>query len=114
MNEPEINLPTTPRSFDDLDTIESLRRQVNLLLGTLIVLSFTLTIYLGLQARRASIDYSVTKPRLVEADHLFQQDNASVQAAFNKLTEFARTHPDFQTQIFSKYKLNEPPVAKKK
>lgn len=114
MNEPEMNLnPGAARSTDS-DEVESLRRQVALLFGALVISSFTLTAFLGLQARRASVELVATQPRAEEAFKLVQQDNAAMQMAFSKLTEFARTHPDFQKQILSKYKVNSnaaPPTA---
>jgi hypothetical protein len=118
MNEPEINLPNTARSIDANEAHESLRRQINLLFGALIISSFTLTAYLGLQARSVSLDCTTAKTQLDGAIRAFDQENVSVQTALTKLQEFARTHPDFQKQIFAKYKINGPmpaaPAAPKK
>jgi hypothetical protein len=106
MNEPENNLQNTSRSVDSDEKYESLSRQVNLLFGALIVTSFTLTAYLGLQMRRASVELIAIQPRADEATKLIQQDDANAQSAFSKLEEFGRTHPDFQAKILSKYKVN--------
>ena len=106
MNEPEITPQKTPRSADANEVHESLSRQINLLFAALIISSFTLTAYLGLEARRAWMDYNATKPQVDAALRAFQQDSASVQSALTKLQEFARTHPDFQKQILAKYKIN--------
>ena len=106
MNEPENNLQDTSRSVAGGETYEGLRRQINLLFGALIVTSFTLTAYLGLQARRASVELLAIQPRADEATKLIQQDDTSVKEAFSKLEEFGRTHPDFQATILSKYKVN--------
>jgi hypothetical protein len=103
MNEPENNL--TPRSMDG-ETSADLRRQINVLLGALVITSFTLTAFLGLEARRASAEFMAIKPRAEEAEKAIAQDNANVQTVFSKLQEFGRTHPDFQSKILSKYKLN--------
>ncbi|HEY2081731.1 MAG TPA: hypothetical protein VGI88_03020 [Verrucomicrobiae bacterium] len=105
MNEPENNLQNPPRSMDS-ETCESLRRQINLLFGALVVTSFTLTAFLGVQARRSSLEYLVIQPRAAEADKLLQQDNAAVQSTYSKLAEFGRTHPDFQAKVLAKYKIN--------
>ena len=116
MNEPGIDPQIPSGPVESQDTVESLRRQMNLLFGALIVTSFTLTVYLALQARRASMDLLVIEPRAAEAMKASQQDAASMQAVFVKLSDFARTHPDFQKQIFSKYKFNTnavTPPAKK-
>jgi len=108
MNESEMNPQNAPGSADTFETGEDLRRQLNLLFGALVIMSFTVTAYLGLQARRASMDYLAAKPRADEAVRIFKQDNVAVEAAFSKLTEFGRTHPDFQKQILAKYKLPAP------
>lgn len=106
MNEPEANPQNIAGSVDADEAHENLRRQINLLFAALIVSSFTLTAYLGLQAHRASIDYSVTKPQVDAAIQMFQQGNASLQVDLTKLVEFGRTHPDFQKQVLAKYKIN--------
>ena len=106
MNEPENNLQNAPRSVDSEDIIEDLRRQVNLLFGGLVITSFIVTAYLCLEARRASIDLLVIQSHAVEMAKLYEQDAASAQSIYVKLADFARTHPDFQKQIFFKYKFN--------
>ena len=106
MNEPESNL--TSRSVDNGETCADLRRQINVLFGVLVVTSFVLTAYLGLEARRASAELIAVKPQAEQAEKLIAQDNAAVQAIFSKLQEFGRAHPDFQARILSKYKVNGP------
>jgi len=51
-------LGNTPPDYsgDTNEKIESLRTQMNLIFGALLVASFTLTAFLALQARRASLD----------------------------------------------------------
>jgi hypothetical protein len=90
----------------DNETSEDLRRQINVLFGALVVTSFTLTAFLGLEARRSAAEASVAKPRAEEAEKAIAQDNAAVQAVYAKLQEFGRTHPDFQSKILVKYKIN--------
>lgn len=116
MNEPEKDLQPIPRSVDNEEKTETLRRQINLLFGGLIITSFTVTAYLGLQARRSSMDLLAVKPRAVESLRVAQQEELSAQSIFAKLTDFARTHPDFQKQVFAKYRINSnaPPAAVKK
>ena len=106
MNEPG-NEPQNPsRPVDSADTVESLRRQMNLLFGGLIITSFTATIYLGLEARRVTLDLPIAQQRASEITKLSQQDAGSMQPIVVKLSEFARAHPDFQKQIFFKYRFN--------
>lgn len=91
---------------DNGDQIEDLRRQVNLLFGGLIVASFTLTAFLGLHARRASIDVLAAQNAADQTTRAVQQDQEAVRATFDKLKEFARTHPDFDKQVLSRFHLN--------
>ena len=98
--------------MDNDGIIEGLRRQVNLLFGGLIITSFTVTAYLCLEAKRVTLDLPAAQQRAAEITKLSQQDAASMQPIVVKLSEFARTHPDFQKQIFFKYKFNlNPPAA---
>lgn len=115
MNEPGTT-PATPHSSEHEAQINYLSRQVSLLFAALMVTSFTLTIFLGLEARRSSRDYSIIKPQADQAAKVIDQDNATVQSVYSKLVEFGRTHPDFQAKILSKYKVdtNAPLPAPKK
>ena len=103
MNQPESDFT---RPIDSGEIYEDLRRQITVLFGALVVTSFTLTAFLGLQARRASVELQAVKPHVEEAEKLIAQDNATVEAVFSKLEEFGRTHPDFQSKILVKYKIN--------
>ena len=116
MNEPENNLQNSSRLTDMSENYEALRRQFNLVFIGLVVTSFTLTVFLGLQAKRSAAELSVIKPRAEETAKVVQQNDANVQALFAKLTEFGRTHPDFQLKILSKYRIdtNAPGTAPKK
>jgi hypothetical protein len=111
MNEPGTNLPDASAPFDNGYTVESLRRQMNLLFAGLIITSFTVTAFLGLQARRAASDLMVITQRADEMAAISLQEAQTMQAAFGKLEEFARTHPDFQKQILSRYSFKINPGA---
>ena len=104
MNETGIDPQSRPAG--DSETIENLRRQINLLFGGLIVVSFTLTAYLGLQGRRAAMDMLVVQRAAEDTSKMVQQDDAAVEAGYGKLKEFARTHPDFDKQVLSRFHLN--------
>jgi hypothetical protein len=106
MNEPENKPSVEKGAYWSNETCEDLRRQITVLFGALVVTSFTLTAFLGLEARRASAELSIIKPRAEDAEKAISQDNATVQAVFSKLEEFGHTHPDFQSKILVKYKLN--------
>jgi len=104
MNEPGNDLPSQP--VENSETVDALRRQINLLFGGLIIVSFTLTAFLGLQARRAAIDLAAIQRPASEALKIAEQDDAAVKNTFAKLVEFGRTHPDFQKEVLSKFRLN--------
>jgi hypothetical protein len=110
MNELENN---PPAASETNEKIESLRSQMNLLFGAVLVASFTLTAFLAVQARRASLDFLSLRGPAAESIRLVQQDNEAVEATYAKLTDFARTHPDFQKVVFAKYRLstNGAPAA---
>jgi len=112
MNEPEIYPPTF--TGDNSEKVDSLRSQMNLLFGCLLVASFTLTAFLGLQARRSSLDLIALKGPAEESLRLVQQDDSGVEATFGKLTEFGRTHPDFQKVVLSNFHLSTNSAAVKK
>lgn len=90
--------------MDNSNNFDILRRQTNLIFAAVVISSFTLTAYLGLQARRSAADLALLQNRDAEVNKAAEQDYANNQAIFAKLTEFARTHPDFQ-KIFAKYRL---------
>ena len=106
MNEPGIDPQNISRPVDSEDSVEPLRRQMNLLFGGLLISSLTLTAYLGLQARRASADLVMVRAHEAEQFKMNQQDSASIQSVYAKLSDFARTHPDFQKQILSRFQFN--------
>ncbi len=107
MNEPE-NIPQT----NPPEVPQELRRLINILFGGLILTSFTVTAYLGLQMKRAGEEATQTKAQASELARAVQEEDSTIQATFSKLSEFARKHPDFQYQILSKYKVNTVPPAK--
>jgi hypothetical protein len=116
MNQPENNLEEASHSADPQEEREDLRRQANLLFAGLIVASFTLTLYLGLQAKRAAADLRVLQPRADQVIKAVEQDNKDADAIYTNLAAFARTHADFQNKIFFKYKMttNAPAAEPKK
>lgn len=111
MNEPGTIPPAAPQSNDHEAQINYLSRQVSMLFAALIVTSFTLTVFLGLEARRAARDYSAIKPQADQALKVIQQDDATVASVYSKLVEFGKTHPDFQTKVLSKYSVDTNSTA---
>lgn len=107
-NNPQAGLPAP-----DPDAInQDLSRLVNILFAGLILTSFTLTAYLGLQMKRATEEVAQAKAMSDELARAIHQQDADVQSAYTKLEEFARKHPDFQNQVMYKYKINVSTPAK--
>jgi|SRR5215469_686255 len=104
-NNPEIGSPT------DLEArCRELSRLVNVLFAGLIVSSFTLTAFLGLQMKRSHEEAAQAKAQAEELRQTAQQEDAAIQATFARLADFARRHPDFQNQVLSKYKVTSAPA----
>lgn len=114
MNEMENNPQDAFRVADTAENRDA-RRLVNLLFVGLIFTSFTVTAYLGMEARRSWVDLALVKPRAERAVMALNEDNASAQGIYMALADFARTHPDFQKRILSNYKVatTAPAGAKK-
>lgn len=84
---------------DSNQEIESLRSQMNLLFGCMLVASLTLTAFLGLQARRAHLEAITLKGPATQTLQALQQTENGMKSTLMKLDEFGRTHPDFQKII---------------
>jgi hypothetical protein len=116
MNEPGNNPENISGPVDGGDPVESLRRQLNLLFAGVLISSFTLTAFLALQGRRASADFAQVRNVIIQEAAANQQEMASIQGIYAKLSDFARTHPDFQARILSRYNFqtNTPSGSAKK
>lgn len=113
MNEPQTDLQNG--SVKELNQqCAELRRVNNLLFGALIITSFTLTAYLGLEGRRADAELSDAKQRATQSAQFIQQDVTDIKAFYSKLSDYAHTHPDFQNRVLSKFRLNNSSTAKTK
>lgn len=106
MSETESDLQNPSQANDSTEKFEELRRIVNLLFAGLIISSFTLTAYLGLEARRAAVLAAATKAEAEQVDRELKQADANVEPAVSKLVEFGHTHPDFQAKVLSKYQIS--------
>jgi len=103
----EIGNEPQSRPAGNEDQIENLRSQMNLMFGALIIVSFTLTAFLGLQGRRASKDLVEAQSAAEQSFKMIQQEESAAGATIQKLKEFARTHPDFdKQQILSLFRVN--------
>jgi hypothetical protein len=102
MSESENDMQNVSQA-DEAGNSRELHRTVNLLFAGLIITSLTLTAYLGLEAKRAGTLASGANAQAERVEQEFKQTEANVHTAFEKLQEFARTHPDFQAKVLSKY-----------
>jgi hypothetical protein len=96
-----------PASQADLrEQVESLRKTVSSLLIIMLLVSLTLTIFLGRQWRfsKTQIDLMSTQAGPIIAD--FNQKIPAMQDFIRKLNEYSKTHPDF-APIVTRYHLNE-------
>lgn len=107
-NDPQAGSPSVEPEANSQD----LNRLVNILFAAMILSSFTLTAYLGLQMKRASEEETAAKSQSVELAQAVRQQDASIQATYEKLSEFAHKHPEFQKDVLNKYKLSVTPPAK--
>ncbi|HTY89100.1 MAG TPA: hypothetical protein VMB80_16760 [Candidatus Acidoferrum sp.] len=113
MNETEspIAQPAAPVPQNDLlDQVVALRQQVFTLLLALVVVSGTLTVFLYIQARRASMELAVIKPQASAMIDAFKQKQPTMETFVKQLTAYGVTHPDFQP-ILKKYGIPLPPAS---
>lgn len=91
---------------DTREQIESLRYQMNLIFGSLLIASCILAAFLGVQAHRASMDLLDVKNSLAASTQMIKQDNVTMGGTYESLKEFARTHPDFDKVVLSNFRPN--------
>jgi hypothetical protein len=100
----------TNKSADTTEVAElrercaSLTRQSNTLLLGLLVVSLTLTAYLGLQWRRSGNDLLAIRPQAAQVVEAAKKEEQGIKDFVAKLAEYGKTHPDFQP-IINKYKI---------
>jgi hypothetical protein len=102
MSEPENAIPDSSEEVDLKQQCADLRRQTNLLRIGLVVVSVTLTAFLGLQGRRAAKDLEVLRKQANQYVEANKKEGPAVQTFAAKLLEYGKTHPDF-VPILNKY-----------
>jgi len=101
----------TSSELTDLQTqCQWLRKQLQVVLLLLILVSGTLTLFLWRQVKYTSQDLKGVRPVIEE----YNKTSAPAMEDFvKKVAEYGRTHPDFAA-IYNKYglgQLNQSPVA---
>ena len=95
---PSENLPAADATDWKQEYLD-LQKRVNLLLFGMVILSFTLMAFLGLQSRRTSKDLEAMRPNALQIVEMNKQDGPRVDALRAKLLEYAKTHPEFATNL---------------
>ena len=103
MSDPEIS-PSSPPPVPH-DETAALQREIGLLLGALLVVSFTLTAFLGLQAHRAGQELDMIQPQAIQMGQAIKNEQPGIQTFLSKLGEYAKTHPDFT--VLSQHGIHE-------
>ena len=101
--------------MSDNNPNEALAKQINLMLGALIVLAGTVAAFLFFQARHLRHDLNAIRPVHAAVVQAYNNDKPAVDAFVVKLANYGREHADF-APIMKKYQLqqvtNAAPVAK--
>jgi hypothetical protein len=103
MNDPENQIPATHDVTQTPDQFESLRQLVNWILVLLVIVSGTLTVFLLHQYRFVHQEVLVIRPQYAEAKARYHQVQPKMDDFIRRMSEFARTHPDFAA-VLSKYR----------
>ena len=111
MNDSVTNQPNSELA----QQIESLRRQVFILLLALIVVSGALATYLCYQSRLMGKSVEGIKPQAMQVIQAYNQVKASLNPAMlsnfvNQVTAYATVHPEFRP-VLEKYGWNPPAAA---
>lgn len=100
----DLDLKPSAPSPSSCQGCESLQKQLNILLLALIILSATVAVFLWRQVRYLKADMTAARPAFNAMSQGYAQEKPAVDAFVAKVTEYARTHPDF-APIAQKYQL---------
>ena len=104
MSDMEDQKPEASQIAELKEQCENLGQQVRTLLYGLVVASFTLTAFLGLQARRAGKELLAIQPQAAQVNELSKREEVGLRTFLGQLVEFSKTHPDYAA-ILEKYKI---------
>jgi len=94
----------TPPEVKELQAeCQWLRRQIQIILILLILVSATVTFFLQRQVKYHSADLSGARTMI---DNYSKSEGAVTEDLIKKLADYGRTHPDFAA-IYNKYGLNQ-------
>jgi hypothetical protein len=111
MNEPETKSTNSPDEVAELkEQCAGLERRLTLVLLGLVLCSLTVTGFVGLQVRRIGKDLDAVRPQARQVAEASAKEMPVVQTFMTKLTDYGKTHPDFQP-IVTKFGLTTNAVA---
>ena len=93
------------------EVVAALRRQVNLLLLALIVVSGTLTVYLWYQSHVTGAEIAAIEPQARQVVQTFEKNQPALEKFVNALGAYGKAHPDFEAQVLRKYGITQQSVA---
>jgi hypothetical protein len=92
------------------EQVSAMRRDSTIILVALFALSFTLTLYLGLQSHRAGQELDGIRQTVYQLRQAQAAEQSTANGFLNKLGEYGRTHPEF-AQRMAKYQATNAPAA---
>jgi len=103
----DLETPTPDSGEVDLrELCADLRQQNTWLLGALVVISLTLTAYIGLQATRSGRELDGLRPQALQIAERNKQEEPFIQNLLGRLLEYSRAHPDFAATL-AKYQIRQ-------
>ena len=112
MNEPDIKSPESSEVAELKRQCSALNRQVVTLLLAIFVVSGTLTVFLGVQARRLGKNLDAIRPQARQVMDASLREGPVINNFMARLADYGRTHPDF-APIVAKYRLGTNAAAMK-
>ena len=111
MSDLENQKPEAVEIAELKEQCESLGQQVRTLLYGLVVASFTLTAFLGLQARRAGKEVVAIRPQAAQVNEISRREEQGLGLFLGRLVDFGKTHPDYAV-LLDKYQIRvvKPPM----
>jgi hypothetical protein len=110
MSEPENRTPESSELVEVKQQCAALHRQVVILVMAIFVVSGTLTVYLGVQARRLGKNLDAIRPQARQVMDASLREAPVINNFMVKLADYGRTHPDF-APIVAKYRLGTNAAA---
>ena len=104
MDELENKISRTSDLAELKNECADLRRQTTLLLAALVIVSLTLSAFLGLQAVRSKKELDVLRPQMAQIADANKKEEPLIQNFVSRLGEFGRTHADF-APVLNKYQI---------